>query len=68
MNQPKRNLKIWIPIAAVLCFWLGDWMGHTKVIKSIIINHSIFLLYSLIKKAENKRQAIIDNKLSNFSI
>ena len=29
MNQPKRNLKIWIPIAAVLCFWLGDWMGHT---------------------------------------
>ena len=29
MNQPKRNLKIWIPIAAVVCFWLGDWMGHT---------------------------------------
>ena len=29
MNQPKRNLKIWIPIAALLCFWLGDWMGHT---------------------------------------
>lgn len=29
MNQPKRNLKIWIPIAAVLCFWLGDWMGYT---------------------------------------
>lgn len=29
MNQPKRNLKIWIPIAAVLCFWLGNWMGHT---------------------------------------
>lgn len=29
MNQPKRNLKIWIPIATVLCFWLGDWMGHT---------------------------------------
>lgn len=29
MNQPKRNLKIWIPIAAVLCIWLGDWMGHT---------------------------------------
>lgn len=29
MNQPKGNLKIWIPIAAVLCFWLGDWMGYT---------------------------------------
>lgn len=29
MNQPKRNLRIWIPIAAVLCFWLGNWMGHT---------------------------------------
>lgn len=29
MNQPKRNLKIWIPIAAVLCFWLGNWMGYT---------------------------------------
>lgn len=29
MNQPKRNLKIWVPIAAVLCFWLGDWMGYT---------------------------------------
>ena len=29
MNQPKRNLKIWIPIAVVLCFWLGNWMGHT---------------------------------------
>ena len=29
MNQPKRNLKIWIPIAAVLCIWLGDWMGYT---------------------------------------
>ena len=29
MNQPKRNLKIWIPIAALLCFWLGNWMGHT---------------------------------------
>lgn len=29
MNQSKRNLKIWIPIAAVLCFWLGDWMGYT---------------------------------------
>lgn len=31
MNQPKRNLKIWIPIAAVLCFWLGNWMGHTSL-------------------------------------
>ena len=29
MNQPKGNLKIWIPIAAVLCFWLGDWIGYT---------------------------------------
>ena len=29
MNQPKSNLKIWIPIAALLCFWLGNWMGHT---------------------------------------
>ena len=29
MNQPKRNLKIWIPIAALLCLWLGNWMGHT---------------------------------------
>lgn len=29
MNQPKRNLKIWIPIAAVLCIWLGDWMVST---------------------------------------
>ena len=44
------------------------FLNRAKVIKSIIINHSIFLLYSLIKKAENKRQAIIDNKLSNFSI
>lgn len=29
MNQPKSHLKIWIPIAALLCFWLGNWMGHT---------------------------------------
>lgn len=29
MNQPKRNLKIWIPIAATLFFWLGDWMSYT---------------------------------------
>ena len=29
MNQSKNNLKIWIPIAALLCFWLGNWMGHT---------------------------------------
>lgn len=29
MNQPKNNLKIWIPIAALLCFWLGNWMGVT---------------------------------------
>lgn len=28
MNQPKRNLKIWVPIAAVLCFWLGDWITN----------------------------------------
>ena len=29
MNQPKSNLKIWILLAAILCFWLGDWMGYT---------------------------------------
>ena len=34
MNQPKRNLKIWIPIAAVLCFWLGDWI--TTLISNVV--------------------------------
>ena len=29
MNQPKRNFKIWMPVAAILCIWLGDWMGCT---------------------------------------
>lgn len=43
MNQPKRNLKIWIPIAAVVCFWLGDWMGHTYVLTDGTTTHRLRL-------------------------
>ena len=52
MNQPKRNLKIWIPIAAVLCFWLGDWMGHTYELTEGTTTHrlaAVFLCASRVR-------------------
>ena len=41
MNQPKSNLKIWIPIAALLCFWLGNWMGHTYELTEETTTHRL---------------------------
>lgn len=47
MNQPKRNLKIWIPIAAILFFWLGDWMGYTYKLTEGSATHRLTVTLNL---------------------
>lgn len=29
MNHVKVKNRVWLALAALLIFWLGDWMGHT---------------------------------------
>lgn len=29
MNYGKVKDRVWLVLAALLIFWLGDWMGHT---------------------------------------
>ena len=29
MNHVKVKNRVWLALAALLIFWLGDWVGHT---------------------------------------